>query len=543
MRQQLKNLWEQLEWRQRVVLIALGAATLVCLVLLAFWSSRPAYGVLFADMHPEDAAAVVEQLRQSKTPYRLTNGGTTVEVPQAEVYNQRLKLASEGLPRGGVVGFEVFDRSGLPGTEFSNSVSFQRALQGELTRTIESLDAVQWARVHLVLPRPSLFTEREEKPTASVVLGLSGAADLSRQQIRGLRHLVASAVDRLSAEGVTVVDSHGDLLAAPDEDGTLGQPGALTMAQLEAQRGFEDRLRSRLQTMLDDTLGVGHAIVRVRAELEFDTTEVTDETISSGPGGQGLVAREQTSEETYEGAGRGTAGAPGVASNLRGSAGSPVGTGPGKYSSTEKIVEYDHSKRTESTRRAPGKVQRLTVAAAIDEEAAGGDTRRIEELLAAAAGIDESRGDLVVVRPMKIEALAQASEAAKAEEEAARRAQRQRQVMALIRHGALVLLGLLMLIFAGRAARQKSMIAGPLVSIPEEAEEEPRVEEEPELPPAAPSEEPAQLEPALEGEPAGAVGAMGGPSSGARIQDEIMDLAASDAELVARAVRRLVHGS
>ena len=549
MREQLRQLWAQLDLRQRVVLGAVAIGTLTVLVAMGIWASRPSYEVLYSGLSAADSGAALEHLRSEKIDYRLTNGGATIEVPRESVHEARLDLARKGLPQGGTVGFEIFDQSGLPGTDFVNKISHLRALQGELTRTIEELREVQWARVHLVIPQPALFVEEETPPTASVVLGVLAGSRLPGAEVRAITHLVGSAVDRLDPGHVTVLDSNGNLLAPGQGDAEGAHPATLTTAQLQAQRSLQEDLRRRVQTMLDHTLGPGRSIVRVWAELDFDTEETTNETVEAPVSGEGMASRRETSEETYEGQGRGPAGTPGVSANLMEALTTTEGEA-GSFTSTQETVEYEHSRRLETRRKAPGTIKRISVAVIVDEDLSGVDLTVLEELVAAAAGVDELRDDTVTVQSMKLEALTLAEKEMKAAEDAARKTQRHSQILALIRHSALVLAGLLILGFVARASR------APLPSLSVTASETAGgADAEGRLPSfeggegemgaeaagLGPERGSAGLEapPAMESPRTSEARAVFDTSSG--VGAELVELAADDAEQVAKALQRVAR--
>ncbi len=415
--------------RRRLVamLVVVGLTTLG----LVSWALRPSYATLYAEMSGQDASAVADYLREQKVPYRLTAQGTAIEVPQDRLYDLRLKTASQGLLGSGTVGLEIFDRGTLPGTDFANRVNLQRALQGELTRTITALNEVSSARVHLVLPEESLFGE-PTPPRASVMVNLRGgrAGSLSQEQVAGVQVLVAQAVEGLAPEQVTVVDQHGRVLG-----GGQDQTG-LTAAQQEAKARYESLLRQRLQGMMDSFVGPSKAIVQVEAQMVYETEEISSEQVQPGPvpgvvpTTQGTLRRDHVVKEDYSGGTGRVGGAAGVSSNVFGSTPSGTGGGGGQYSHSEETREYEFSRTTTKTTRPPGKVARLSVAVLVDESIEA-DERVIASVIQAASGYDASRGDTVEVRKALLEASKLAEEQLKdAEKEAA--AQRRGQLLAQV---------------------------------------------------------------------------------------------------------------
>ena len=260
---------------KRIAVASIAIGTLLGIVLLVVWSNQIEYQPLYYNMNQEDAGLVVEELKAQKIPYRLTGDGKTVMVPAGRVYDLRLDLASRGMPSGGGVGFEIFDRADLGTTEFVQKLNYQRALQGELSRTINQFAEVEQSRVHITLPEKTLFLEDEQKPTASVVVNLRRKGALREKQVQGIIHLVAGSVEGLQPENITIVDMDGNVLSA----GMSGESNfaGLTSSQQEFQNEFESGLEKRVQTMLERVVGKGKAIVRVTASLDFKQEEKTEE--------------------------------------------------------------------------------------------------------------------------------------------------------------------------------------------------------------------------------------------------------------------------
>ncbi len=391
---QLIGFWDRLERSQRFSLVALAVILVVGLAVMGYWVSRPSFAVLYTSLSPEDAASVVEELREKGVTYRLTASGSTVEVPYEQLYEMRLQLAGKGMPSSSVVGFELFDRASFSASDLQNNVNYQRALQGELERTIMSMQEITAARVHLALPEERLFSDDQQEATASVVLGVGG--QLSPSHVSAISQLVASAVPSLNAKAVTVVDTSGRMLSGgSDEAG-----GLQTLAQLQARRAYEDRLREHLQSMLDAVLGRNRSVVRVQAELDFQSEETSRETLES-PQDQAMVTREETTEESYTGNGSETGGPAGLAS----SGARSVATSGGSYEHKQESREYEYSRNVAHLRKPPGQLKRLTVAVALDEEIEGSPETKVRELVTAAAGISPERGDQVTVEIMAIDAL------------------------------------------------------------------------------------------------------------------------------------------
>jgi flagellar M-ring protein FliF len=406
----LSQLWTGLDRRAKATIILTLALCAAGLFALLHFGSGLDMTPLYTGLAPEDAAQIVEKLKAERVPYKLSEGGNTISVPQAKVYEMRIALAKEGLPASGQVGFEVFDRSSLPGTEFSNQVNYQRALQGELARTITAIDGVRSARVHIVLPEESLFADKTKASVAVVVQPVSGR-ELSPEATAAIAQLVGSSVRDVPASEVTVVDTTGRVLHGPELG---GNSGALAGTQLQVRQHYEERVARSLQSMLDAVLGPNKSVVRVQAVLDFDTQEVRTEAVMPGVGGKGLVTTEKVKAEKYQGGREGTGGTAGLANNL-GAPGVAIRQGSnGTYTQHDETREYQYSRNSTSTVKAPGRVKSLSVAAIIDEALPGTAETQVKQLLGTASGVNTARGDIVTVQRMKISA----AEAAKTQEDA-----------------------------------------------------------------------------------------------------------------------------
>jgi flagellar M-ring protein FliF len=260
--EQLRRIWERLPGTQRATIVMIGIALVAIIIFVGTWASRTEYAVLYGNLDPEDAGAVTEELRSQNVAYKLGNGGRTVLVPNDKVYDTRLTLASAGLPNNNSQGYELLDTSKLGWTDFVQKLQFRRALEGEIGRTIQSLDAVQAARVHIVMPEPSLFVEETRQPTASIMVKVRPGASLREAEVRGIVHLVASSVEGLQPGQVTVIDTSGRLLSSPqDPNDLLGS----SSDQLTLARSIEEGLARKAQSALEQVLGPNRAVVRVAA--------------------------------------------------------------------------------------------------------------------------------------------------------------------------------------------------------------------------------------------------------------------------------------
>ena len=290
---QFRERWSQLPASRRKVYVLSAAISLAAAGLVLAWAARPRYAVLYTRLAPEDAGAIVETLKADKVPYRLAEGGATVEVPAAQVHELKMRLATAGLPQSSGPGWEIFDKGSFGMTEFAQKLNYQRALQGELARTIAQLAQVESARVHLTIPEESLYTEERTEPTASVVLVLKRGRVLQRPEVRGILHLVSHAVPGMQPANVALMDANGNVLSTEEMVAAETISPEQTEAQLQLQQRVERRAQDKIQAMLDKALGPGQAVVRVAAHKDFSRRETNTETYTpAGEGGEkGCSAR------------------------------------------------------------------------------------------------------------------------------------------------------------------------------------------------------------------------------------------------------------
>ena len=260
---------------QVMMLFGVTAGSIVGIVLVVGWLNNVSFAQLYSNLDESEAGEVITYLNDNKIPYNLSNGGKTIEIPQGDVYKTRIALASQGMPRSGNIGYSIFDQNNLGMTDFLQNLNFRRALEGELTRTIMQLNEVQAARVHIVMPKERLFKKDKQLASASVVLKLKGGSSmLSKHQVKGITHLVASSVEGLKPSNIAIVDYDGNLLTSGMESDPLA---GLSSSQLEVRKQVEDYLETKAQTMMDDVLGNGRSVIRVTADLNFQQIERTSE--------------------------------------------------------------------------------------------------------------------------------------------------------------------------------------------------------------------------------------------------------------------------
>jgi flagellar M-ring protein FliF len=271
--EQSKNFFKKLTTVQKSILGGVAALMIAGIVLLFMSGSSKDMGVLFSNLEEQESGKIIEKLKERKIEYQLNDKGTTIMVDRAVLYETRLSLANEGLPESGVVGYELFDKTNLGMSEFVQKLNFRRAIEGELAKTINSIDEVKKARVHLVIPEKTLFEKDQKFPTASVTLHLKSNKGIGKVSIEGIQNLVSSSVEGMQAGNVTVVDSRGKILSSPTLNET--SVAGLTAAQHEQQIKVEQYVTSKVQSLLDGVLGVGNSEVRINAELDFTQTEKT----------------------------------------------------------------------------------------------------------------------------------------------------------------------------------------------------------------------------------------------------------------------------
>lgn len=381
---------------QRLTLAVAAGAVILLVLAVSYVRGNGPYAPLYTDLASDDVGVVTKKLTEKGVPYRLTGGGGTIEVPAGDVYQLRADLAEVALPSTSKVGYGVLDAQGMTASDFSQRVGFQRAMEGEMARTIEAIDGVEAATVHLAIPKDDVFALDEGKATASVLVKTSDT--LASEQVQAIVNIVASGIQGLSADRVSVADAEGRVLAAPGT-GVAGA-SAIGGRQADALNSFEGNLSSAIESLLAASLGPGKAKVRVAATLNFDQVSSTSETYEPPvtlPGATtGLSQNESTKRESYGGAGAGSAGQLGTEGAAEAGA-----SGTSGYTLDQRQVNYALNKVTETTNQAPGSVQRLSVAVLVDDQAVDEATvAQIDTLVSAAAGIDPARGDTVVVTRM-----------------------------------------------------------------------------------------------------------------------------------------------
>jgi flagellar M-ring protein FliF len=405
-------------------------------MMFASWAAKPTLVPLFTSLSAEDAAGITEALTTQGVSYELSDGGSTVLVPQDKVYQLRVDLSAEDLPTGDTVGYDLLDNQGITTSEFRQRIDYQRALEGELSKTITAIEGVEAATVHVVIPEEDIFSEDAKKPTASVLVKTAPGHTLEGQQVQAVVNLIASSVEGLDPTNVTLADDQGTVLSAPGEDGDTIAAGDTHNQQ---QREYEEELSASVESMLAKVVGTGGASVEVSADLNFDKVEMVSERF----GNDGIAVSDTSAKEVYTGTG---STAP---TGALGPDGAPMVAEPPTtdYDKKERDRQYAVDKVTKSVTTAPGAVERLSIAVLLDDsvEAEYG-TGEIERLVAAAAGLDTARGDTVEVTRLAFNRSADTE--AQKELDAAAAAAKSAQTMNLIRTAVILFVILLVLILA-----------------------------------------------------------------------------------------------
>lgn len=427
------DLLARLRANPRIPLIVAAAAVVAIVIAMVLWAKQPSYSVLYNNLTDEDGGAIVTQLTQMNIPYRFAENGGALMVPEANVHELRLRLAQQGLPKGGSVGFELLDKEKFGISQFSEQVNYQRALEGELARTIESLGPVKSARVHLAMPKPTLFVREQKAPSASVTLTLQPGRALDEGQIQAIAHMVSSSVAGLPPGNVTVVDQTGRLLTRSDNAGR-----DLNDAQLKYSSEVEARYQQRIEAILNPILGQGNVHAQVTAQINFDTSEQTDEKYQPNANPSNTAIRSRQTSTSDQSGSPYPGGVPGALSNQPAPANTAPVTTPNNNAANgqnangqnnaannatqttstaaassaptnsrrDDTVNYELDRSIRHTKVNVGDVQRLSVAVVVNFRADDKgkavalneqQLKQIEDLTREAMGYSQTRGDSVNV--------------------------------------------------------------------------------------------------------------------------------------------------
>lgn len=390
------------------IFILIGA-----LVFLVYLNNRVDYAPLFSGLSQSDMGEIAQTLKAKKIPFLVTRD--RIDVPKAQVYEIRLSLAAAGIPKGPGVGFEIFDHQNLGATDFVQKIDYQRALQGELARTIDGMSQVQESRVHLVLPKESLFRDDQKPATAAVVLKLRPGGTLNSKELRGIVHLVAASVMGLQEQNITVMSTDGTLLYTQKEQ---DQSERLTDTELGIKHQMEDELSQRVDNMVQQVVGSGKVMAKVNVDLDMDQVQIAQDTFD--PDSAVIRSQERTTETAQNGGVGQGKGSPGIQNKLLQNTPVPQPTGQGSGTRSNRqteVVNYEINKTTKRITQMPGTVKKLSVAVMVDgtykeQKGADGKTtmvyvprsaqeiQSLTTLVKDAVGYSESRGDQITVTSM-----------------------------------------------------------------------------------------------------------------------------------------------
>jgi flagellar M-ring protein FliF len=380
--QSVLGIINKLNAKQKLILIGGVVLTMVLLALLLFILNEPNYTTLYSGLSQEDASKVIEYLGNQKIQYKIDDNGQTIKVPKEKVYEMRLALAGKGIPSSGVIGYEIFDKTTMGMSEFMQKLNFKRALEGELARTIQQQEGIVAARVHISIPQKTIFKEEEKSPTASVVLKLRASSAPTKENIQSIVNLLCGSIEGLQPGKVSIIDTKGRILNNEGEDGPLAFASS---KQYEIKKSVENYLVKKAQSILDNIVGVGNAMVQVNADLNFDQVEKTMENYD--PESQVAIS-EQTTKTNNQG---------------------KIKNDTTAASNENTLTNYEISKTIEKVMSSSGNIKRLSVAAVINDlakEVKKGDKKEIvyeprqpeqikklEDLIKNAVGLDPQRND------------------------------------------------------------------------------------------------------------------------------------------------------
>ncbi len=380
------NIFNKLSLQQRMLLGGILAFTIVILGFVIFIFNEPNYATLYSNLAPEDASKAIEYLNAQKVPYKIENNGQSISVPNENLYEMRMNLASKGIPNSGIIGYELFDNNMMGMSEFMQKLNFKRALEGELSRTIMQQNGIEGARVHLVFPEKSIFKDEQKEPTASVVLKLNSGYKLTNQNINAISNLVSASIEGLQSSKVAIIDTKGRLLSKQDDEDGFGVSGS---KQYEIKNKVEDYLANKAQSMLDNVLGYGNSIIKVNVDLDFKQVDKTMELYD--PESQVAISEQVVKSE---------------------SGGKSI-SDSNAIVSENTTTNYEISKTIERVVQGAGNIKRVTVAAVINgvskeittdnvtetisEPRTDAQLKQLEEIITQSVGLDPSRKDQISI--------------------------------------------------------------------------------------------------------------------------------------------------
>jgi flagellar M-ring protein FliF len=448
-----KRIWQAFQSftpGQKAVTIAAILALTIGGYLFSAWASKPAYAPLFTNLSTTDASAIVDKLNASKTPYQLAEAGTEILVPQSQVYPLRLTMSAAGLPATSSSNYSLITKEGVTTSDFQQNVDYQVAVQTELDKTIESINGVTAASVHLAIPTQSVFNDGTDKTTASVLLTLVPGTDLAEGMVQSVVNLVSASVPNLDPSNVSISDTSGRILS----DGTDGGQQAQTDAETARTQAMNTQLAQSIQTLLDPIAGPGNAVVAVNANLNFDQSTIVQS--SNVPLAKGVlpIAVAQNSE-SYGANASGTSGVLGASSPSPSTSGGVAGTA-GPYVSTAETVNNASNLVQTSTSTAPGTIRNLNVSVLVNKNVTI-PPATLDQIVSSAVGFNAARGDKLSVQTEAFNNSASTAAAASASKAAALSiaAQKSKALMSEIKTGAIVLAVIIVIIMVMLSNRRR----------------------------------------------------------------------------------------
>ncbi len=446
--EQIRSFFSRLTVSQKIFLVSAAILSFATIWLVTNLANTLTYSVLFSNLDARDSAIIIEKLKEQKIPFRLSGAGTVISVPDTQVAELRIQLASEGIPQGGAIGFEVFDKTSLSTTDFVQNINYIRAIEGELGRSLSQLREIQSAKVHITLPKKSVFVSEQELAKASIVIRPKAGAVLSNSLVPAIIHLTAQSVEGLRPENIAVIDVNGQLLSKPRDP--LNSLQVQNEGHFAYQRTMEQSFTQKIIDLLEPIVGPGKVRANVQLQLDFSQVQVTEQTVD--PDRTVKISEKTESAKNSQGA---SGGVPGVGGNVAAAAVTAPGSADGASSKSEStITNYEISKTTTQTIRPQGIIQRVSAAVVLDNitqvQLAEGEMVKqsqpqtpemlesIRKLVQAAVGFDAQRGDLVEVANLPFDNSGQVEGDFLFEKQ-----KNQNLIDQLIRYGSIVIGGLL----------------------------------------------------------------------------------------------------
>lgn len=477
LKSRLLKIWAALTKTQKILFSTLGITMLMSILIFSLLIGRVNYIPLYTNLSAQDAHQVIAYLNAQGIDNKVSTDGQSILVDRHEVHKLRLQLAGEGIPQGGVIGFEIFDTTRMGTTEFERQINFYRALSGELSRTISEISGVENARVQIAVPQQRLFIADEKPMQATVLLKIAPFATLNQNNIKSIANLVAGSVEGLTPAKVVIVDDQGNLLS----EGLMQFAESfaaqdLAMNNLELQRFFEKQLQHDLERMLMPVLGLHNFVLNVNAILNFDLVEEQSRTYEPVVGDRGIIRSEQIVEERFSGSPVTTEGVPGVDTNI------PLYEAFGVSQETEsdyfeRITNYEINERIVTHSYAPGSLEKVSIGVMINRDLNEEQLQSIRETIAAAVGLDQTRGDQLYITQLTFDD-SLAAEIALLEEQQALEQQRQFYLYV----GAIVMIALVLMFIIRRitaiARYQKSEATAPPTDVTADATKKEEIPDE-----------------------------------------------------------------